>query len=307
MASISSPESKATDSGLAVGVGAYLLWGFLPLLFNLLRHVGSTTLVADRTLWSLLFVGVILMLAGRTAEVRAVLRDPASTLRMGVAALFLAANWLIYVYSVETSQVLEASFGYFINPLVNVAFGMVLLGERLNRIQVVAIAIAAIAIAIQAAGLGTVPVIALSLAVTFAIYGYLRKTAKATALAGLFVETLVLSPIALGFLVFTFIRDGNLGPHADPYTLFLLMLTGPGTAIPLLMFAFAVQRLRLTTIGMLQYIAPSIAFVLALVVFGEHLNATRLLSFGLIWLSLIVYTADSVVRRRRAAMATPLV
>jgi len=307
LASISSPESKATDSGLAVGVGAYLLWGFLPLLFNLLRHVGSTTLVADRTLWSLLFVGVILMLAGRTAEVRAVLRDPASTLRMGVAALFLAANWLIYVYSVETSQVLEASFGYFINPLVNVAFGMVLLGERLNRIQVVAIAIAAIAIAIQAAGLGTVPVIALSLAVTFAIYGYLRKTAKATALAGLFVETLVLSPIALGFLVFTFIRDGNLGPHADPYTLFLLMLTGPGTAIPLLMFAFAVQRLRLTTIGMLQYIAPSIAFVLALVVFGEHLNATRLLSFGLIWLSLIVYTADSVVRRRRAAMATPLV
>ena len=300
-----SPTTKSTDSGLAVGIAAYLLSGFLPLLFNLLRHVGSTTLVANRTLWSLLFVGVILILAGRTAEVRAVLRDRASTMRMAVAALFLAANWLIYVYSVETSQVLEASFGYFINPMVNVAFGMVLLNERLNRVQVVAIAIAGVGIAIQAAGLGNFPVIAVTLAVTFAIYSYLRKTAKATALSGLFVETLALSPIALGYLAFTAISNGTLGPLADPYTLFLLMLTGPGTAIPLLLFAFAVQRLRLTTMGMLQYISPSIQFVLALVFFGEHLNATRLISFALIWLSLIVFTTDSVVRRRRTPVTDP--
>lgn len=291
---------------LSAAVAAYVLWGFLPLLFDLLRHVGATTVVANRTLWSLLFVGIILIVAGRTAEVRAVLRDRASTLRMGVAALFLAANWLIYVYAVETNQVLEATFGYFINPMVNVAFGMVLLAERLNRVQAVAIAIACVAIAIQAAGLGTIPIIALSLAITFAIYGYLRKTAKATALSGLFVETLVLSPIALAYLGFTAIRDGSLGSLTDPYSLFLLMLTGPGTAIPLLMFAYAVQRLRLTTIGMLQYIAPSIAFVLALVVFGEHLNGMRLVSFGLIWLSLVVYTADSVIRRRRAATAPPV-
>jgi chloramphenicol-sensitive protein RarD len=306
LATVTSTETRSSDSGLAVGLGAYVLWGFLPLLFDVLRHVGATTVVANRTLWSLLFVGIILIVAGRTAEVRAVLRDRASTLRMGVAALFLAANWLIYVYAVETNQVLEATFGYFINPMVNVAFGMVLLAERLNRVQVVAIAIACVAIAIQAAGLGTVPIIALTLAITFAIYGYLRKTAKATALSGLFVETLVLAPIALGYLAFTAIRDGNLGPLTDPYSLFLLMLTGPGTAIPLLMFAFAVQRLRLTTIGMLQYVAPSIAFVLALVVFGEHLNGMRLLSFGLIWLSLVVYTADSVIRRRRAAAAPPV-
>lgn len=299
MATISSSETKSTESGLAVGITAYLMWGFLPLLFNLMRHVGSTTLVANRTLWSLLFVGVILMVAGRTAEVRAVLRDRASVMRMAVAAIFLAANWLIYVYSVETNQVLEASFGYFINPLVNVAFGMALLGERLNRIQAVAIAIAAIGIAIQAAGLGSFPVIAVTLALTFAIYSYLRKTAKATALAGLFVETLVLSPVALGYLTFLSISNGSLGPMADPYSLFLLMLTGPGTAIPLLLFAFAVQRLRLTTMGMLQYISPSIQFVLALVLFGEHLNVTRLVSFALIWLSLIIFTTDSVVRRRR--------
>lgn len=301
MASITTTETQRLESGLASGVAAYLLWGFLPLLFEMLRHVGAPTLVADRTLWSLLLVGVIMMAGGRTAEVRAVLGDWRAVRSMAVAALFLAANWLIYVYAVETDQVLQASFGYFINPMVNVALGMVLLGERLNRWQGVAVAVALLALAIQAAGIGGIPFIALSLALTFALYGYLRKTAKASSIAGLFVETLLLSPLAIAYLAFTFVRDGSIGPHADLGTLALLAATGPATAVPLLLFAFAIQRLRLTTIGMLQYIAPSIAFILAITVFGEHLNATRLASFGLIWLSLAIYTADSVVRRRRAA------
>jgi chloramphenicol-sensitive protein RarD len=299
LASITTAEQRRTDSGLVAGLAAYLLWGFLPLLFNLMRHVGATTLVADRTLWSLLLVGVIMIVGGRTAEVRAILRDWKAVRSMAVAAFVLAGNWLIYVYAVETNQVLEASFGYFINPLVNVAMGVALLGERLNRWQTVAVAIAVVAIGIQAVGLGGVPYIALSLALTFALYGYIRKTAKASSITGLFVETLVLSPVALAYLLITFAIDGNFGVHADPYTLFLLMLTGPATALPLLLFAFAVQRLRLTTIGMLQYLAPSIQFVLAIMLFGEHLNGVRLASFALIWLSLIVYTTDSVVRRRR--------
>lgn len=299
MASVTSTDNQRTESGLVAGLAAYLLWGFLPLLFDLLRHVGATTLVADRTLWSLLLVGVILMLGGRMPEVQAILRDGRAVRSMALAAFVLAANWLIYVYAVETNQVLEASFGYFINPMVNVAIGMLVLGERLNRWQGVSVAIAVVAIGIQALGLGGVPYIALGLALTFALYGYLRKTAKASSTTGLFVETLILSPVAAAFLLVTFVLDGGVGVHADPYTLFLLILTGPATAIPLLLFAYAVQRLRLTTIGMLQYLAPSIAFILAIVVFGEHLNWVRLLSFGLIWLSLIVYTTDSVVRRRR--------
>lgn len=289
------------QAGLVSGLAAYVAWGFLPLLFDRLRHVGPPTLVADRTLWSLLLVGAILIVAGRTAEVRAVLRDWRSVRAMAMAALLLACNWLIYVYAVETNQVLEASFGYFINPLVNVALGVVLLGERLNRWQTFSVAIAAVGIGIQAMGLGGVPYIALSLAVTFALYGYLRKTAKASSASGLFVETLLLAPVALGYLIFTFVQGGGLGVHADPGTLFLLALTGPATAGPLLLFAYAVQRLRLSTIGMLQYIAPSIQFVLAISFFGEHLNGTRLISFGLIWLSLAVYTADSIVRYRRQA------
>ena len=303
MSAISQTEPQRAERGLAAGLAAYLMWGFLPLLFQALNHVSAMTLVANRTLWSLLLVGAILMVGGRTAEIRAVLRDPITVRNMGIAALLLASNWLLYIYAVETGQVLEASFGYFINPLVNVALGMVLLGEKQNRWQAVAIAIAVVAIGIQTLGLGRIPYIAIALALSFAAYGYMRKIAKASSTPGLFVETLLLSPLALLWLIFTFIRDGGIGPHADPGTLGLLMLTGPGTAFPLLLFAYAVQRLRLTTIGMLQYLAPSIAFILAIVVFGEHLNGTRLISFGLIWLSLAVYTADSMLRRRARVVA----
>lgn len=286
------------QGGLIAGLGAYVLWGFLPILFKLLDGVPSATIVADRTIWSLIFVGAILLIAGRMPEVRAALTDRPTLRSMLISSLLLAGNWLIYVWAVETGQVLEASFGYFINPLVNVALGMVFLGERQNRWQALAIAIAIVAIAIQAIGIGGVPYIALSLAFSFAGYGYFRKTAKVSSTPGLFVETLLLLPLAAGYLIFTFFRDGGLGPHADPYFMGMLLLTGPATALPLLLFAFALQRLRLTTIGMLQYLAPSIAFVLAITLFGEELNATRLLSFGLIWLSLVVYTVDSVLRRR---------
>ena len=300
MVSITSSEQRRADTGLVAGLACYLLWGFLPILFSLMRHVGAVTLVADRTLWTLLLVGIIMIVGGRTAEVRAILRDWKAVRSMAIAAFVLAANWLIYVYAVETNQVLEASFGYFINPLVNIAVGMLLLGERLNRWQTVSVASATVAIGIQAVGLGGIPYIALGLAFTFALYGYLRKTAQASSISGLFVETLLLSPVALAYLLVTFALEGGVGVHGDPYTLFLLMLTGPGTALPLLLFAFAVQRLRLTTMGMLQYVSPSIQFVLAITLFGEHLNGIRLASFALIWLSLVVYTTDSVVRRRRA-------
>jgi chloramphenicol-sensitive protein RarD len=295
-----SPTATAPlQGGLVAGLAAYLLWGFLPLLFKLLEGVPAATVVADRTIWSLLLVGAILLVGRRMAEVRMVFRDGAALRSMGLSAVILAGNWLLYVYAVETGQVLEASFGYFINPLVNVALGMVLLGERQNRWQVLSIVIAVVAIGIQAVGLGGIPYIALSLAISFAAYGYFRKTAKAGSTTGLFVETLLLAPVALAYLAFTVIRDGGLGPHADPHSLGLLMLTGPATAVPLLLFAFAIQRLRLTTIGMLQYLAPTIQFLLAITLFAEPLNGLRLLSFGLIWLSLLVYTVDSMLRRRR--------
>lgn len=294
------PQSRPVEGeyGLAAGLGAYLLWGFLPILFELVSPAGAATVVADRTIWTLLLIGIVLMLGGRTAEVKAAMRDRRTVITMAAAALLLGANWLIYILAVETNNVLEASFGYFINPLMNVALGMLFLGERQNRWQVVSILIALVAIGIQALGLGGVPYIALSLALTFAAYGYFRKIAGVGSVAGLFIETLVLAPLAVIYLGYTFVRDGGIGVHADLGMLGLLVLTGPGTAAPLLLFNYAVRRLRLTTMGMLQYIAPSIAFVLAITLFGEHLNGVRLLSFGLIWLSLAVYTADSFMRYR---------
>lgn len=293
--SLSSDQQKLRD-GLVAGLAAYLLWGFLPLLFKLVESVGSVGVVAERTFWSLLFVGGILLVTRRMGEVRTALSDFKTVRAMAFSALLLATNWLIYVWAVETDQVLEASFGYFVNPMVNVAIGMVVLGERHNRVQGIAILIALVALVIQAIGLGRIPYIALSLALSFGFYGFVRKTAPVAATAGLFVETLLLAPLAIGFLIWSFVSNGP-GLHVDPMIAFLLVLTGPATAVPLLLFNYAVQRLRLTTIGMLQYIAPSIAFVLAIIVFGEHLNLTRVVSFALIWVSLAVFTLGSMQRR----------
>ncbi len=287
------------SAGLVGGLACYLLWGFLPLLFVLLRAVDSVAIVADRTIWSLFFVGGILLLSRRMGEVRAAFADRATVRSMLISTVLLAINWLVYVYAIETAQVLETSFGYFINPLINVAIGMALLGERQNRWQTVAILIALVAIGIQAVGLGRVPYIALALALSFGFYGFFRKTAKVTSASGLFVETLLLVPVAVAYLGYVFVRDQSFGVHADPYYLTLLVLTGPATAVPLLLFAFAVRRLRLTTIGMLQYVAPTIQFLLAIFVLGEPINPVQLLSFGLIWLSLVVYSADSLLRRGR--------
>jgi chloramphenicol-sensitive protein RarD len=301
LTTLSEQPLQRGGSGLIPGIATYTLWGFLPLMFYLLKDVGAATAVAHRTIWSLVFVAILMLVARRMGEIRAAFRDRRSVLTMALAALILGGNWLFYVYAVETGQVLEASFGYFILPLVNVAMGVVFLRERLSRGEAIAIGIAAVAIAIQAVGLGHFPLIAIALAVSFAIYGYLRKTATVGSAAGLFVETLLLSPLAVGFLLVSAAMNGGWGLQAEPGHLLLLLLTGPATAVPLLLFAYAVQRLRLTTMGMLQYIAPSIALVLAVTLFGETLNPTRLLSFGLIWLSLVVFTLDGVRRRRIAA------
>ncbi|WP_224703024.1 EamA family transporter RarD [Devosia aquimaris] len=295
----SAPSSNDGRNGVVAALAAYILWGFLPLLFRQVEAVGSVMIVAERTLWSLLLLGGILALSGGFGDVRALFADRRRALMTLLSAVLLAGNWLLYVWAVETGQVLEASFGYFINPLVNVAMGMVLLGERQNRLQTVSILIAVVAIGIQAIGLGRVPVIALGLALSFGFYGYFRKTAQLGPASGLFSETVMLAPAAAAYVIFNLMTVGP-GIHADPYYMTLLVFTGPATAIPLLLFAFAVRRLRLTTIGMFQYIAPSIQFLLAIFLFGEHLNGLRLVSFALIWLSLAVYSYDSFRRRGQA-------
>lgn len=287
--------------GVLAALATYVSWGLLPLLFHFLAPIDPVMTVAYRTVWSLVFVTALLGFGGRMAEVRAVLADPRSLRIMFVSALLLGVNWLLFVWAVQNGRVLEASLGYFINPLVNVAIGIVLLGERQNRWQVLAIAIAAVAIVIQGLALGAIPLVSLGLALTFGFYGYFRKTVPVSSTVGLFVETLLLTPIALGFIAFNLASNG-LGAAADPAIFVLLIVTGPATAIPLLLFAYAVKQLRMTTIGMFQYISPSLQFLVGVLVFGEHLSGVRLISFGLIWLSLVVFTVDGL-RRRPGAQA----
>jgi chloramphenicol-sensitive protein RarD len=282
------PASE-TRKGVIAALSAYLLWGFLPILFRLMEEAGAMLIVAERTLWSLLLLATIIAFTRGFGEVRAVLTDFGRMRVIGLSAVLLVGNWLLYVWAVETGQVLEASFGYFINPLVNVAIGMILLGERQNRMQTIAIGIAVVAILIQAAGIGRIPFVALGLALSFGFYGFIRKTAQAGPATGLFAETVVVAPFALAFVAFDIATRG-IGVHADPVQMLLLVLTGPATAIPLLLFAYGVRRLRLTTIGMFQYLAPSIQFLLAITLFGEALNPLRLLSFALIWVSLVVFS-----------------
>lgn len=300
VAAPSRPAANEGRNGILAALAAYTLWGFLPLLFREVEAAGSVLIVAERTVWSLLLLAGILAFSGGFGEVRALFADRKRALGTLLSAVLLAGNWLLYVWAVETGQVLEASFGYFINPLVNVLMGMILLGERQNRLQTISILIAAVAIGIQAVGLGNIPFIALGLALSFGFYGYFRKTAHLGPAGGLFAETAMLTPAALAFIVYTFVTTGP-GVHTDPYLMTMLVLTGPATAIPLLLFAFAVRRLRLTTIGMFQYLAPSIQFLVAIFLFGEHLNGLRLLSFALIWVSLMVFSYDSFRRRGQAA------
>jgi len=301
--SIAAPSRTApsdTHKGVLAALAAYLLWGFLPLLFKQVEAAGSVLIVAERTVWSLVLLALILAFSGGFGEVKALLADRRRALGTLLSAVLLACNWLLYVWAVETGQVLEASFGYFINPLVNVLMGMILLGERQNRLQTISILIAVVAIAIQAVALGSVPFIALGLALSFGFYGYFRKTAQLGPASGLFAETAMLTPVALAFVIYGIVTSGP-GVHADPQMMLWLVLSGPATAIPLLLFAFAVRRLRLTTIGMFQYLAPSIQFLLAIFLFGDHLDALRLVSFGLIWVSLLVFSYDSFRRRSGAA------
>lgn len=292
-APVSGQEARA---GLLAALATYGLWGMLPLYFKLLDHLDPVAIIAARVVISMLLVGAIVVLSGRWGEVRAALGRPRTMMAMTASAVLVSINWLVFVWAVAQERILEVSFGYFINPLVSVAIGTLLLSERLGRGQMVAIAIALVAVGVQAVALGVVPWVALALALSFAFYGYVRKRVAIGAAAGLFVETLVLMPPSVLYMAYLL-----LGPQpdffADAGTNVLLLLTGPATAVPLIMFAFAARRLPLSLIGMLQYLAPSMQFLFAVFLLGETLTAAGLVSFALIWLSLAVFSLDLLRRR----------
>jgi chloramphenicol-sensitive protein RarD len=291
-----------TRAGLLLGLGAYLLWGVLPLYFKALAHVAATEIVAHRILWSVLFLGAVATLWRRWPTIRTALADRKVMLTLTATALLIGANWLIWVWAVVNGHVLEGSLGYYLNPLVNVLMGVVLLKERLSRPQIFAVALAAAGVAVLAWGSGGGLWISLSLAASFATYGYLRKVAPVDAIEGLSIETAILAPVALGWILWLN-RTGEGGLGIDTATTLLLVAAGAITAVPLLLFTAAAKRLPYSTLGFLQYIAPSIQFLLAVLVFGEKLTAAHMICFGAIWTALLIFAADGWRMGRAAARA----
>ncbi len=288
--------------GLLLGLGAYLVWGVLPLYFKAVDHVPATEIVAHRVVWSVIFLLLVAALWKRWTPIRAALSSPKVVGTLAVTAVLIAANWLIWVWAVVNGHVLEGSLGYYLNPLVNVLLGVFLLKEKLSRGQAFAVLLAAAGVAVLAAGASSGLWISLSLAASFALYGFLRKVAPVETVEGLLIETAILAPVALGWIIWLQGR-GTSGFGLDLTTDVLLTLAGAVTAIPLLMFNAAARRLPYSTLGFLQYIAPSLQFLLAVLLFGEKLTLAHIICFGAIWTALAIFASESVRLGRAAARA----
>ena len=287
-------------AGVASGLAAYGLWGLFPLYFPLLEPAGGLEIVAHRVVWSLLFVAVLLTAVRAWPAVRATVADRRALLVLSGAAVLIAANWLVFVYGVNSGHVVETSLGYFINPLVSVLLGVVVFAERLRRLQWVAVGIAAVAVGVLTVDYGRPPWIALTLAVTFGLYGLMKKLVRVAAAPGLFVETaLVVVPAVVVLAVLHARGEGTAGSAGTGHLL-LLLASGVATAVPLLLFAAAARRIPLSTVGLLQYVTPLMQLALGVFVFHEPMPPARLVGFAIVWAALAVFTVDSL-RSARAA------
>lgn len=289
---------QETSKGVAYGLAAYTMWGCFPLYFALFEGVPAWEVVTHRVLWSCVFLAIIITFLKRWQPVKTALARPKKLGFVLGCAVLIAVNWGVYIYAVESRQVLQASLGYFLTPLVNVGLGMLVLKESISRLQVVAVALAAVAILYQLFLLGVVPWITLVLAFSFGTYGLLRKQVALDGLSGLFVETLLLLPVGILALA-ALSYAGASHFSADTGTTLLLLSSGIVTAIPLLAFAGAARRLRLSTVGFLMYINPTIQFLIALLVFSEPLSTEKLTSFVMIWVALGLYSWSAWVERAK--------
>ena len=300
------PEQR-TAAGVGFAVSSYLIWGFLPLYFAVLAPAGAMEVVAWRVLLTLVFCAFLLTVTRGWAALVVIARDRRTMLVMGAAGVFILVNWLVYVFAVLTGHVVEASLGYFTNPIVTVLLGVVVLRERLRPLQWAAIAISAVAVLVLAVNYGKFPWIALALAFSFGLYGFIKKQVghRVDAISGLTIETAWLAPIAAGAVVVIALNgDLTMGTVGPGHTV-LLLLAGVITAIPLLLFAAAARRLPLAYLGLTQYLTPVIQFLIGVLIFGEDMPFARWLGFALVWIALIVLTID-MLRSNRAARRAAL-
>ena len=281
-------------AGVAYALLAYVAWGIVPIYWKWLVHLPARELLSHRVLWTIAFCVVLLALLRRFDEVRDALARPRERTVLPVAAFLLGANWLIFLYAVATDRVLDTSLGYYLNPLISVVLGFVFLGERLSRIQWIAVGLAALGVAGLVVDHGGLPWISLSLALSFGLYGLAHKVTQTRPIPRLLIETTALSPLAIGFLVFFLDPPGGGLVTEDATTRWLMIGAGPITALPLLWFASAARRLPLSTMGLFQYIAPTLSLLLAVFLYEEAFTLAHGFAFACIWLALALYTRSAV-------------
>ncbi len=286
--------------GLLLGIAAYSMWGVFPLYFPLMEPAGAVEILAHRIVWSVLTMVVLVVVVRRTGQLRALPRDRRARAWLAVAALVIAVNWGVYIWATTHEHVVEASLGYFINPLVSVLLGVLFLGERLRRGQWWALSLAGVAVVVLAVDYGSPPWVSLALAFSFGTYGLAKKQANRGAVEGLTFETLLLAPISLGYLVWLHVQGDGTFLNQGAGHVALLVSLGLVTAVPLLCFGAAATRISLTTIGMLQYLTPTLQFVIGVALLGEGMTPVRWVGFVLVWLALAIFTAESLGHRHRA-------
>lgn len=291
-------DTRIDARGLLAAIGAFLIWGLLPLYLKQVADVPVLQVTAHRLVWGCIFALIWLAIRGELSGVREALGTPGVRWRLFASAALISINWTTYIFGIATNRVVETSLGYFINPLLNVVLGVVVLSERLNPVQWTAVGIAAGGVAYLTWSAGHPPWIALALAFSFGMYGLVRKVVKVDALAGFASETLLLLPIGVGYLIWCEIAGLAALGHRGLGTDVLLILGGPFTAIPLVLFAFGARRIPYSTIGLLQYIGPTIQLLIAVWVFREPFSGPRVIGFSLIWTALAIYAADGVWRAR---------
>ena len=290
---------SSAQTGFFYALAAYSLWGFLPLYFKAMEHIPTVEMLAHRIIWSVPVALLVIGFQRRLGELIGLFQQRQILMMMSFTALLVSINWRLYIWTIEVNRASEAALGYYINPLITVFLGFALLGEKLNRVQKTAIAIAALAVLIRTLGSGVFPWIALSLAISFAIYGYLRKTVEVGPTQGFLVEVVLLSPLALGYvawLQWNGVNNFTLSNSDGPW----LIAAGAVTAVPLILYAFAAKLLRLATLGLMQYIAPSLIFLISFLVFEEQMDVWQGITFAMIWSALILYSW-SVLRENGAA------
>ena len=286
--------------GLIYAASAFLIWGLSPLYWKALGAVPALEIIAHRVVWSFLFLMGLILLQGRWSEFAEILKSGRMLLTLMLTAILVSANWLLYIWAVNNNYMLQASLGYYINPLVNVVLGLLFLRERLRRPQILAVMLAASGVLYLTIAYGKFPWISLTLALSFGLYGLIRKVAPVGALVGLAVETMLLSPPAVLYLVYLNSQGADTIFHVSLKLDLLLIGCAPLTAAPLLFFTLGAKRLYLSTVGLMQYIGPSGMFLLAIFFYNEPFSTSQLWTFAMIWAALGIYSTDSVIYYRRA-------